>query len=219
MLALLEADWERAVDCFDRGIGLLVQVRSAEPLEFRALWPLLLARAGEPRAETALAAADRSDLTIAFANRGLLGYAGAVLAGHCGDPARARELALSADAYLARFPVWADIARLCAADAAAADGWGDPRRWLTGAPERFAQHGLDALARHCRGYLRASEALTRRERDVLDLLAEGLPYKQIGDRLHLSPRTVEKHVETLKRKTGQNSRTLLVLWARERETP
>jgi len=34
--------------------------------------------------------------------------------------------------------------------------------------------------------------------------------KEIAARLHLSPRTVEKHVESLLRKTGATSRTMLV---------
>jgi len=45
---------------------------------------------------------------------------------------------------------------------------------------------------------------------VLRLVADGLTNKQIADRLYLSPRTVEKHVESLLRKTGAHSRTGLV---------
>jgi DNA-binding NarL/FixJ family response regulator len=49
--------------------------------------------------------------------------------------------------------------------------------------------------------------ITAREADVLRLVAGGLANKQIAARLHLSPRTVEKHVESLLRKTGARSRT------------
>ena len=45
---------------------------------------------------------------------------------------------------------------------------------------------------------------------MLRLVADGLANKQIAARLHLSPRTVEKHVESLLRKTGARSRTGLV---------
>jgi DNA-binding NarL/FixJ family response regulator len=44
--------------------------------------------------------------------------------------------------------------------------------------------------------------ITAREADVLRLVAGGLANKQIAVGLHLSPRTVEKHVESLLRKTG-----------------
>lgn len=57
--------------------------------------------------------------------------------------------------------------------------------------------------------------LTQREREVLDLLTEGLSNIQIGDRLHLSPRTVEKHVSSLFRKTESNNRAELVRFAME----
>lgn len=42
--------------------------------------------------------------------------------------------------------------------------------------------------------------LTERERDVLQLIAEGLTSKEIGERLHISPRTVGKHRQNLKAK-------------------
>ena len=58
-------------------------------------------------------------------------------------------------------------------------------------------------------------SLTEREREVLNLLTEGLSNIQIGDRLHLSPRTVEKHVSSLFRKTQSNNRAELVRFAME----
>jgi DNA-binding NarL/FixJ family response regulator len=55
--------------------------------------------------------------------------------------------------------------------------------------------------------------LTPREQDVLAELVEGLSNGQIGDRLHLSPRTIEKHVSSLLRKTDTNNRAELVRFA------
>ncbi len=55
--------------------------------------------------------------------------------------------------------------------------------------------------------------LTRREQDVLHLLAEGLSNNQIGEQLHLSPRTVEKHVSSLLRKSNTSNRAELVRFA------
>ncbi|MEG4352267.1 DNA-binding response regulator [Microcoleus sp. LAD1_D3] len=57
--------------------------------------------------------------------------------------------------------------------------------------------------------------LTQRERQVLDLLTEGLSNIQIGSTLHLSPRTIEKHVSSLFRKTESNNRAELVRFAME----
>jgi DNA-binding NarL/FixJ family response regulator len=55
--------------------------------------------------------------------------------------------------------------------------------------------------------------LTQREQDVLAELVEGLSNGQIGDRLHLSPRTIEKHVSSLLRKTETSNRAELVRFA------
>jgi len=52
--------------------------------------------------------------------------------------------------------------------------------------------------------------LTVREKDVLKLLADGLSNGQIGEHLHISSRTVEKHVSSLLRKTETSNRAELV---------
>lgn len=59
--------------------------------------------------------------------------------------------------------------------------------------------------------------LTDREQDVLAVLVEGLSNAQIGDRLHLSPRTVEKYVSSLLRKTETSNRAELVRFAMEHQ--
>jgi DNA-binding NarL/FixJ family response regulator len=59
--------------------------------------------------------------------------------------------------------------------------------------------------------------LSQRELDVLSLISDGLSNIQIGDRLHLSPRTVEKHVSSLLRKTNANNRAELVRYAIEHD--
>lgn len=52
--------------------------------------------------------------------------------------------------------------------------------------------------------------VTQREREVLVMLTRGLSNAQIGDHLHLSPRTVEKYVSNLLRKTATSNRAELV---------
>lgn len=52
-----------------------------------------------------------------------------------------------------------------------------------------------------------SEALTGREREVLDLLAQGLSNKQIARRLQISDHTVKFHVSSIFAKLGVASRT------------
>ena len=118
---------------------------------------------------------------------------------------------------MAHISGWGHLARLHVAEAALADGWGEPVVWLTTAGASFERLGLSALAAQC-ATLAAGRlpsrldrwGVTERERDVLGLVAEGLANKEIAVRLELSPRTVEKHVENLLRKTGARSRTQLV---------
>lgn len=52
-----------------------------------------------------------------------------------------------------------------------------------------------------------TDELTPREREVLQLLAEGLPNKQIASQLGISEHTVKSHVTTIFSKLGAHSRT------------
>jgi len=57
--------------------------------------------------------------------------------------------------------------------------------------------------------------LTRREQEILDLLAEGTTNAQIAHRLTLSERTVDHHVSTVLRKLDVPSRQAAVRRARD----
>lgn len=59
--------------------------------------------------------------------------------------------------------------------------------------------------------------LTKREEQVLQLLAKGSSNAEIGNKLHLSPRTIEKYVSSLLRKTATSNRAELVRFAMENQ--
>ncbi|NEO86426.1 MAG: response regulator transcription factor [Spirulina sp. SIO3F2] len=57
------------------------------------------------------------------------------------------------------------------------------------------------------------EPLSSREQEVLELLIQGCSNTDMGKTLHLSPRTIEKYVSRLLRKTQTPNRTTLVRFA------
>jgi DNA-binding NarL/FixJ family response regulator len=58
-----------------------------------------------------------------------------------------------------------------------------------------------------------SATFTRREVEVLELIAEGLVNREIGERLYLSEETVKTHVKTLLEKLHARSRAHAVALA------
>lgn len=94
------------------------------------------------------------------------------------------------------------------------------RQPLTLAAETFERLGAPAWAERARAELGASGAsvltssthlasLTWQERRIADLAAGGLTNKEIGERMHLSPRTVSSHLYRLFPKLGITSRAAL----------
>lgn len=63
----------------------------------------------------------------------------------------------------------------------------------------------------------AVDALTRRELEVLRLLARGYTYREIGKQLFISVKTVETHASNILRKTQQSNRHQLTRWATSRD--
>ena len=91
---------------------------------------------------------------------------------------------------------------------------------LTALDRRLA---LEALSGLTRGRMDAAEPvngleepLTAREREVLQLLAQGIPNKQIAQRLSISEHTVKFHVSAIMTKLGASSRTEAVTTAARR---
>lgn len=62
---------------------------------------------------------------------------------------------------------------------------------------------------------KAKHHITRREKEVLALLVEGLTSSEIADKLFISPRTVDKHRTNLLKKLGQKNTAGLVRYALE----
>ena len=143
---------------------------------------------------------------------------------------------------LARVGQTVEAAQLAGTAAAAREAMGVPmmadhaawtRTFLSAplGPERFAleteigrTRDLDEAFDWCRRRLAAEpetpvlagpyETLTRRERDVLGLLAEGRSDGEIAEHLFISPKTASVHVANIKGKLGTDSRVQTVLAAR-----
>ena len=62
----------------------------------------------------------------------------------------------------------------------------------------------------------APSPLTKREREVADLVTEGLSNPQIAARLVISVRTAQGHVENILRKLGFGSRSMIAAWVTQR---
>ncbi|MGH1562787.1 helix-turn-helix transcriptional regulator [Mumia sp. DW29H23] len=80
---------------------------------------------------------------------------------------------------------------------------------VAGQAEELLETG--GLRAHRRG---DGEELTERERQVLELVAEGLTNGQVAERLFISPKTASVHVSAILRKLGVSSRTEAAVKAR-----
>jgi len=57
--------------------------------------------------------------------------------------------------------------------------------------------------------------LGQREQEVLKLVAQGCTDREVGNRLYISPRTVQNHLARIREKTGLRRRSELAAWAAE----
>jgi DNA-binding NarL/FixJ family response regulator len=64
----------------------------------------------------------------------------------------------------------------------------------------------------------AADRLTAREREVLDLVGQGLANKQIARRLGIAERTVKAHLTSVFQAIGVTDRTQAALWAQKNLT-
>jgi DNA-binding NarL/FixJ family response regulator len=80
--------------------------------------------------------------------------------------------------------------------------------------ERAAGNGRRALVSTT---ATAQAALTEREREILDMVGQGLANKEIARRLHITLATVKSHIHNILGKLGVNSRTEAAIVGRSRE--
>jgi ATP/maltotriose-dependent transcriptional regulator MalT len=156
-------------------------------------------------------------------------FARAVLAGRSGQKAEATAAVTEALRTGQPYATGRNLGLRLVSEAAIADGWGTPADWLRTAEEYFHEREVPAVASACRSLLRRAgisvaqrrdgaedippalrkAGVTVREYEILRLLPQRLSNREIAARLHLSPRTVEKHVASLITKTRQRDRIAL----------
>ena len=91
--------------------------------------------------------------------------------------------------------------------------------WIGMVTQRSELFERVAIEAERRGERRSAEEIgriTRREREIAALIAEGLSNAELGYRLTLTEGTVGNHVAHILRKLGLKSRTQIAVWAVER---
>ncbi len=231
VLALAGDDRVGALDHFSRAHELVVATPGTNTAPYLGLWALLAAVHGDGDvAEAHLLAKGAHAHRI---NLGALHLLRAVHAGRAGRTDEAAREEATGSRLLERAPWMRQVLRRHVAEAALADGWGDPGAWLREAAGWFDAHAHRALAEASRAVLRGAGlpvprqrrdgadvpprlqgmGVTRREMEILLAVGDGLDNATIGARLFISPRTVEKHVENLQTKTGITTRAHLIAFA------
>ena len=208
---------------------------TALPVPERGLSVLLRAVEGGD-AEEAIAELDRNPGATHLMNQVYRTYATAVVLGRRGDGQGAEQDMARADGSIQPLAWFQHHARRLVAEAALADGWGDPVAWLQEALAYFDEGRYHELAASCRALLAKAGApvprraagddavppdlrarsVTARELEVLELLAEARSTREIAAKLFLSPKTVERHVANLVAKLGVVGRSGLVAFAASR---
>jgi DNA-binding CsgD family transcriptional regulator len=231
MASLVQENQRRASRELETAMDIVRSHPSSVFYPERGLWALLRAVHGED-GSAACAEVRASGATAARMVLGYVQLADAVLLGRAGRAQDADEAFASGDELLAPVDWLRQHARRLVAEAAIADGWGDPVRWLQQGLVVFEDHHQERLTAACRSLLRKAGApvprrgadsgipgrlrglgVTAREFEVLTLLADGLSNKEIADRLYFSPRTVERHIANLTVKSGLRTRSELIAFA------
>ena len=88
----------------------------------------------------------------------------------------------------------------------------DEQYLSSGISEDLLDSGASGGSEGVGGY----ECLTEREREVLQLTAEGLTSREIGDELYISSRTVDKHRQHIKSKLNLRNVSEMTAYAHQR---
>jgi DNA-binding CsgD family transcriptional regulator len=234
--ALLQEERASAMAALNEAVNALRDPRCTVPGGI--IWPLwaLLRTLSDDGGAAARAEVHASRAVAVPIARAVLGYADAVALGRAAQPTAAMDCFGAADTVLCGYQHQGvrPLGLRLIAEAALNDGWGEPVSWLREALSFFDEHKYHRQIAACRRLLQRAGApaprrgrgnsmvppalraygVTSREVDVLRLIMQGLSNTQIGERLYLSPKTVEKHIEHLMDKTGAARRMELTSMGR-----
>jgi len=87
------------------------------------------------------------------------------------------------------------------------------RTYIQPSVAKMVAEGLNTNDEEVTSRLKKIESLTKREYEVLTLIAEGLNNKDIADKLFISEKTVKNHVSSIFKKLGVNDRIQAAIFA------
>ena len=88
---------------------------------------------------------------------------------------------------------------------------------VAGGEEYFSAEVMKKIITRMRKEESKTIEITKREKQVLELVAEGLTTAEISEKLFISTNTVDSHRKNILSKTGCKNATQLINWARENE--
>jgi DNA-binding CsgD family transcriptional regulator len=166
--------------------------------------------------ETAYKEVVAAGAQVVAANRFLLGQAEALALGRAGRVAEATAVFTRSDAEIASHSWFRYMSRRLVGEAALRDGWGQPLIWLEEARSFFQRAGLTQVAQACVRLLNerpVTGRLTEREVEVLRVMAGGKTNRQVAAELHVSERTIDRHLSNIYTKLGVTSRVAAAAFA------